>query len=362
MIKKAQLNSDFGEIILDASPYIIGSFKGICQFCIDDPEISPIHTQFSYDENEQTWSVTDMNTRTGTRLNGETIPTNTPVPLQDGNEIGIGNINITFKIGTPEPLFKELEAEQFNDTYETIEKAEDADERHRAGTALEAALLEKINRIRESAGIAETPKPRTAPENVFDNPGDTTAFTPVSEYEENPREAEHQAQDPYSYEQREIKLSNSYEDHIKAPCQDKADQNEAASASEGSIRSRRLGSAKIKPEQPQPSQKPPERQKPRQPECVLEPLDVSLPTMHVKNTPFQIGKADTNDYVLECRGISRHHAEIIRSESFDAFIIRDKGSTNGTYVNDRRIMGEDTRLNKGVIIKFYNCAFRVTQI
>ena len=53
-----------------------------------------------------------------------------------------------------------------------------------------------------------------------------------------------------------------------------------------------------------------------------------------------LGRAVTNDIVLEDASASRHHAEIWADEAQDRISIVDLDSTNGTFVNHERISGE----------------------
>ena len=41
--------------------------------------------------------IEDQNTTAGTRVNGEQIPAHFPVPLYDGDKIGLGEINLTLR-------------------------------------------------------------------------------------------------------------------------------------------------------------------------------------------------------------------------------------------------------------------------
>jgi len=50
-----------------------------------------------------------------------------------------------------------------------------------------------------------------------------------------------------------------------------------------------------------------------------------------------LGRAHENDVVLDDPQVSRHHAQVIRQG--DQIIVEDLGSTNGTLVNGRRIVG-----------------------
>jgi EAL domain-containing protein (putative c-di-GMP-specific phosphodiesterase class I) len=51
--------------------------------------------------------------------------------------------------------------------------------------------------------------------------------------------------------------------------------------------------------------------------------------------PFRIGRSMTSNYVICSRNVSKDHSEIFREGQ--EFRIRDLGSTNGTFVNSRRI-------------------------
>ncbi len=60
-----------------------------------------------------------------------------------------------------------------------------------------------------------------------------------------------------------------------------------------------------------------------------------------------IGRSETNGICLWSEGISRTHATLVRTDR--GVVIRDEGSTNGTYVNDQRI--EEAALQSGDLRK-----------
>src|SRR5260370_40604755 len=51
--------------------------------------------------------------------------------------------------------------------------------------------------------------------------------------------------------------------------------------------------------------------------------------------PFRLGRSPGLEYTIYSSQVSKQHAEIVRSG--DTYSIRDLGSTNGTYVNGRRV-------------------------
>ena len=74
-----------------------------------------------------------------------------------------------------------------------------------------------------------------------------------------------------------------------------------------------------------------------------------------------IGRDDENDIVIpnpEGHYVSSHHAEI-KLQGKDIFL-KDIGSTNGTYVNDRKV--GSWRLKAGNIVEFADIRFEVVEI
>ena len=61
-----------------------------------------------------------------------------------------------------------------------------------------------------------------------------------------------------------------------------------------------------------------------------------------------IGRSSQNEVVLLDPNVSRHHCQIILHDD-GHYSIADFGSTNGTFVNGRRIQGE-TVLNPGDVV------------
>ena len=76
------------------------------------------------------------------------------------------------------------------------------------------------------------------------------------------------------------------------------------------------------------------------------PLGVNT---HSNKPTIAIGSHPKNDVVLDDTTVSRRHATITRKEG--SFELTDLGSTNGTFVNGRRV-AEPVVLKSGDEIKF----------
>lgn len=78
-------------------------------------------------------------------------------------------------------------------------------------------------------------------------------------------------------------------------------------------------------------------------------------TVELNGFPFTIGRARECNYVLDSSEISRLHAQLT-SEHLNV-LLEDMGSTNGTFVNGRRLeSGEQYRLRAGDVIHFAKVA------
>lgn len=71
-------------------------------------------------------------------------------------------------------------------------------------------------------------------------------------------------------------------------------------------------------------------------------------TVPIEKVPFAIGRRETNDLRLGGSEVSRDHAEIVREG--ERFVLRDKASRFGTFVNGEAVRG-DHALNPGDVIR-----------
>lgn len=76
----------------------------------------------------------------------------------------------------------------------------------------------------------------------------------------------------------------------------------------------------------------------------------------VTTFPFRVGRHEDMSLTLPCRTVSGAHAEI--RQNGDSLLIRDMNSTNGTFVNGRKII-EPVLLKDGDLIQFGRVAVRL---
>jgi len=65
---------------------------------------------------------------------------------------------------------------------------------------------------------------------------------------------------------------------------------------------------------------------------------------------IKVGKRDTNDMVIKDKAVSRNHLEV--EYTSDSFLLRDLGSTNGTFLNGNKV--KEAYLAPGDLIKLGN--------
>jgi pSer/pThr/pTyr-binding forkhead associated (FHA) protein len=76
----------------------------------------------------------------------------------------------------------------------------------------------------------------------------------------------------------------------------------------------------------------------------------------VGKSPYTVGRAAHTDFCLPSRNVSKVHAELILAG--DHVLVRDLGSTNGTFVNGRRIT-TPTPIGEGDLLQFSDMEFRL---
>jgi hypothetical protein len=69
----------------------------------------------------------------------------------------------------------------------------------------------------------------------------------------------------------------------------------------------------------------------------------------------RIGRGEDNDIILNHASVSYHHCQL--ELGLDSLLVRDCGSTNGTFVNDRPV--QEARLENGQTLRFGQVAATV---
>ena len=87
VLKSAEKISNF--------PFIIGRSEG--DLNLQDPSISRKHIKITFDTTQQKYYVTDLGSKNGSTLNGESLAANEPACVEFGSIIGLGpNMAVLF--------------------------------------------------------------------------------------------------------------------------------------------------------------------------------------------------------------------------------------------------------------------------
>jgi len=81
-------------------------------------------------------------------------------------------------------------------------------------------------------------------------------------------------------------------------------------------------------------------------------------TARLNASPFLVGRRHDAQLILDCPSVSGLHAELVAHPT--GLEVRDLKSTNGTFVNGRRVT-ESAWINAGDYVQFANVVFRVEQ-
>ncbi|WP_205960802.1 FHA domain-containing protein [Pseudoramibacter porci] len=323
MMVPAVLECEGQEISIETSPFNIGSFENLCQLTIEGEEIAPIHCCIVLDQGE--WQIIDQKGLGGVDVNGERMDPGAARTLQNGDKIGIGTKTFTFASMTT--LFAQGEVEALEEDYRAMMATGDDAQ----AQALIEKLSQKVAWVKQIAGIDTTDDAaRVESEPVVE-------VEPVSEAEP-------------SVENWEGAVENEAHDDAPASPQIDAPEEQAGSV----LANRRVRT--VDPDEIHLSQS--GQAAPVYGHFISK--DPTVPGFEINKTPFTIGRGRTCDHVMKYRGISRQHATVLRDDRQPYLLIRDEGSTNGTYVNGVQLNAQEERpIHPGDVVAFFETAFTV---
>jgi EAL domain-containing protein (putative c-di-GMP-specific phosphodiesterase class I) len=87
--------------------------------------------------------------------------------------------------------------------------------------------------------------------------------------------------------------------------------------------------------------------------------DAGILRVSIARTPFTVGRNPVNDLCLDSRLVSNRHAELNLDRQ--GVVVCDRGSTNGTFVNGRRIH-EPTVVAGDDLVQFADREFRIVRL
>lgn len=332
----AVLKSGDQTINIDESPFNIGSFKDLCQMTIDGDDIAPIHCCIVFDQGE--WQIIDQKGLGGVTINGERMEPGSTQTLQNEDQVEIGSEGFVFS--SMSTLFSQDEIKELEDDYHTMIVSEDP-EKAKDIVARLWQKIEMVNRVSASQadtndGLVDIVPAQTDEKAQNQRAGEFESF-------------EAEALDFDVSEDEAVNSKNTPEDEF---------ENAENEVKKGSI----LASRRVRTVDPDEYHIENEEQNgfDTLPICIFNSNDPAIPSFEIQKTPFSIGRSGSCDQTLKYRGMSRKHATVLRDDSNQYLLIRDEGSTNGTFVNDRKLEAHaEMRIQTGDNVRFYKTAFTV---
>lgn len=368
------VDSEGNKHLIDKMPYTIGSFDTICDLVVNDSKVSPIHAIISQDGDETI--IKDQNTSLGIIVNDTNIQNGQQQVLKSGDAILVGDSVYTFKIDEPRLLTDE-EVERLNKEYEDLIASKSL--KKESGHLLDV-LFDKVIQVCE---VFKEKDQNLFKESIRDELKPLLEILSGETLEEIvPKTEEKKEEKPVQEPKVEIPVEKKNSFNLRRRSVD-LNVNQNTNNADVSFNLKPEGEPAPGPERSQSrriqvdpnklnrkvSKNKVQERKVSHPilenqkkERVLILTETKYPylTINITNTPFKIGRdSDLVDFVLDRTGISRHHITILSDDRNQGYILRDENATNGTYLNDVRIVKSEAGFSKGDIIKLYENEFKV---
>ena len=83
------------EIPLTYFPFLIGKSREMADFCLNEPGVSRLHVKI--EEKDGAYTITDLNSTNGTKVNGTLLEANATCSLEPGSEVEIAGRRFRFR-------------------------------------------------------------------------------------------------------------------------------------------------------------------------------------------------------------------------------------------------------------------------
>ena len=94
-VKDIMLDEDWEDIILPYYPFVIGKNKNLADYTLQKDTVSRFHLRI--DDEGENYTVTDLNSTNGTRVNGKALDANETSLIKAGDEIYIADVGFIFE-------------------------------------------------------------------------------------------------------------------------------------------------------------------------------------------------------------------------------------------------------------------------
>ena len=89
--------SELDDIQIKSFPFIIGKISGKADAVINDPSISRMHIKIDYDKDKDEYTIEDLNSKNGTKVNDDIINPYEIINISIGDKITIASFDFIFR-------------------------------------------------------------------------------------------------------------------------------------------------------------------------------------------------------------------------------------------------------------------------